>query len=311
MMQHCTVCGNRLEACLPEVTDPVSGELFAVWTCSFCGLGQTIPPPDDVGRYYGAVYYGNRHSFTASFCLRRRLRLVARAVGKKPGAALLDVGCGDGSFLLAAREAGWQVSGVEIHPEPARAAGLTVETALDQLPKTARFDCITLWHSLEHFCDVRVTLHELSKRLTAGGRLIVAVPDNSGWQARLFRRHWLHLDVPRHLFHFDRRSLSFALTQAGFQPEQFWHQELEYDWLGWSQSWMNCFFPIPNFFFHELAGKPVPTSRRMKVRGWVTGLVLTALTLPAQLAGTLFQRGGTLIIASALSGGGSNQTRSL
>ncbi len=68
------------------------------------------------------------------------------------------VGCGDSSFLLAARRAGWNVMGTEINPYPARAVGLDVRHTLDQIDHTERFDCVTLWHSLEHMRDIKSTL---------------------------------------------------------------------------------------------------------------------------------------------------------
>jgi SAM-dependent methyltransferase len=305
MKPNCTVCGGATSLFLPEVTDPVTSERFAVWKCAACGVGGTVPQPGDLSRYYGAVYYGNRHSFTARHCIRRRLRRTAAVAGAPAGRRLLDVGCGDGSFLLAARAAGWSVTGVEIHPEPARAAGLEVVTELGQLPPEVRFDCITLWHSLEHFRDVRGALAELTQRLVPGGRLLIAVPDVGSIPARLFGRHWLHLDVPRHLYHFDTAALRNALKQVGLTVERRWGSELEYDLLGWSQSWMNAFFPVPNLFFNCLVGRPGAVHPDMRRAAWMLGILLTALCLPPALLATWLGRGGTCLVAArrAESGG--------
>jgi len=51
-----------------------------------------------------------------------------------------------------------------------------------------------------------------------GGRIIVAVPNLASWAARLFKRDWSALDLPRHLYHFMPSNLLPLLTAAGFRP---------------------------------------------------------------------------------------------
>ena len=116
-------------------------------------------------------------------------------------ARLLDVGCGDGSFLLAAQREGWEVAGVEINPEPARRAGLHIVEAIPQAHQAGPFDCITLWHSLEHMPDINAMMQQLRKLLNRDGTVIIAVPNNNSLQAKVFGKDWLALDVPRHLYH--------------------------------------------------------------------------------------------------------------
>jgi len=297
MHQTCHACGGSLVPRFSSTLDPVTRESFAIHTCAGCGFGHTVPQPESLGRYYGDTYHGNRHGLTARFCTGRRLGFVAAAMEGQTGSGrrLLDVGCGDGSFLLAARSAGWEVTGTEMNPALARRAGLDVREGFESLTDCAPFDCVTLWHSLEHMRDIRATLVHVSGLLKPDGRLIVAVPDNGGFQARVFRQRWLHLDVPRHLYHFTDRSLTICLERAGFSVQRRWHQELEYDLLGWSQSALNWLFPCPNLFFCQLTGKPVQAGLLCKAASYVSGLLLTALALPAVALGTRFGRGGTLV----------------
>ena len=157
--------------------------------------------------------------------------------------------------MIAARNLGWEVSGTEINPDLARAAGLNVGKSVDSLSCFGEFDCITMWHSLEHLVDIKSTLSQISKRLKPNGKLMIAVPDNGGLQAKFFKYKWLLLDFPRHRYHFDEDSLSFSLKDAGFTVQHQWHQEIEYDLMGWSQSALNCFFSIPNNFLDILMRK--------------------------------------------------------
>jgi len=211
------------------------------------------------------------------------------------GKRLLDIGCGDGSFLLAAREAGWDVVGTELNPVPGRDAGLEVMESLDLVPPAVKFDCITMWHTLEHMRDIRNVMSNLARLLAPGGKLIVAVPDSGGLQATIFGPKWLHADVPRHLYHFDAKALLHCLGTSGFSVRKIWHQEFEYDLLGWSQSALNLLMSPPNVFFDSLRGGEGKAGRFTRYYGFTIGTLLSALSLPVLAMGTLLGRGGTLI----------------
>jgi SAM-dependent methyltransferase len=280
---------------LREVEDPQTRRKFSLLRCGGCGLGQTDPIPGDLAPYY-AEYHGGRHGATARLCLRRRMRLL-RAAAPRAG-RLLDLGCGDGSFLLQAREEGWQVRGTEFSPQLARGRGLDVAESLDELGGNELFDCITLWHSFEHLRDPLCTMRRLRELLAPGGALLLAVPDSGGLQARLFGRYWLHLDVPRHLFHYTRRSLSALLQSAGFEARWWRHQEFEYDLLGWPQSALNALTPAPNLFFQLLMGRSPACGSAEKFFHYAAGGALTLLSLPLVPLGSLIGRGGTLLVAA-------------
>lgn len=293
----CSLCGGRRLPALNDVADSLTGERFAIHRCLVCGVGQTVPVPDDLSRYYQG-YHGNRHGVTAGYCVWRRLRLLRRIAGEGGGRRLLDVGCGDGGFLLAAQRSGWQVAGTEIEPRRAASRGLDVRCDVGDFEAHERCECVTFWHSLEHLRRPADALRFVYERLRPGGSVIIAVPDAGGWQARVFGRHWLHLDVPRHLFHFDRRSLRRMLETTGFALVGSWHQEIEYDLIGWSQSALNAAAMEPNIFFNTIIHKPVRSSRFVKAVHLAAGSLLTAAAVPLALASSAAGRGGTLIAAA-------------
>jgi 2-polyprenyl-3-methyl-5-hydroxy-6-metoxy-1,4-benzoquinol methylase len=295
---HCNVCGTALTVRYQEVRDPLSGTMFSILGCKDCGLGHTCPQPDDLAPFYDQTYYGNRHSFTADYCVSRRLRFLRSLGLSSAGKKLLDVGCGEGSFLCAARDAGWDVAGTEINAGPARELGLDVRESVAEIRDLAPFDCITLWHSLEHLRNPMGSIAELMKLMKEDGVMLIAVPDASGIQAIWSGRHWLHLDVPRHLHHFSLISLRRLLENNGLDVRQSWHQEFEYDLLGWSQSALNKLVAIPNVFFDQLTGKPNHASRLQVWFSWIGGFLFSALAVPLIALGTLARRGGTLIVAA-------------
>ncbi|MBI4509385.1 MAG: class I SAM-dependent methyltransferase [Deltaproteobacteria bacterium] len=289
----CNACGGDLARRFEDVRDPQTLELFSIALCGSCGLGHTSPQPADLSRYYGPAYHGGRHGFTAKYCAWRRVRWLSSQVTSK--GTLLDVGCGDGTFLLQAQAKGWHVVGTEMNPKVARAQGLDVGETLDDVAALGPFQAITLWHSLEHMRDPRGTLERVRHLLSPGGRIVVAVPNAQGWQARVFGAGWFHLDVPRHLYHFSERALDSLFGTVGLRVTKKWHHEVEIDLMGWSQSALNRTSSVPNVFFHSLTGRPTRVGRAWEAASFVVGGALSALAIPASAGSAWLGQGATLI----------------
>jgi SAM-dependent methyltransferase len=289
----CEICNNRLAVRFPEVRDPQTGELFRILQCAGCGLGHTAPQPEDLGRYYGSTYHGGRHGVTDRMCVERRLRFVRSVV--QP-ASVLDFGCGDGGFLVAASAEGWGATGVEMKPEHARFKGLKV---VDRIEDTAGpFDLITLWHSLEHVRSPQQVLGTLSARLARRGRMIVAVPNLDSNQARFFGAKWFHLDVPRHLFHFTPRALERLFHIHGLKVVQKWNLETEIDLFGWIQSILNVMMANPNVLFDTLTRRDNPHKTWEIAGSLVLGTLAAVVTAPLVPLSAGASRGAVIIFAA-------------
>jgi len=100
--------------------------------------------------------------------------------------------------------------------------------------------------------------------------------------------------------HFDSKALLHCLGAAGFSAHQKWHQEFEYDLLGWSQSTLNFIMPYPNVYFDCLTGKGKGYGKLITAYGCFVGSFLTLLSLPAVALGTLSGQGGTLVVVASL-----------
>ncbi len=82
----------------------------------------------------------------------------------------------------------------------------------------ASFDAVTFFEVVEHLHDPLGDLRHAHSLLKPGGAVFVKVPNLDALQARLFGPWWYALQVPRHLYHFTRASLSRLLGKASFGP---------------------------------------------------------------------------------------------
>ncbi|WP_130617783.1 class I SAM-dependent methyltransferase [Dyella amyloliquefaciens] len=151
--------------------------------------------------------------------LRQQLDYFYRHLPGRPG-RLLDVGCGNGVFLLRARDAGWQVQGLEPDPaaaSAARAAGLdVVEGTLDTFQAPGSFDAVTSSHVIEHVHDPRDFVRKMFALLRVGGFAWLATPNAQGLGHQRYGRAWRGLEPPRHMTVLTPSVLRALLQEAGF-----------------------------------------------------------------------------------------------
>lgn len=148
------------------------------------------------------------------------------------GARVLDIGCGNGSFLWQMRSLGWEVCGVEPDPQSAahaRASGLDVRDGLLQQHSWPdhHFEAVTMNHVIEHLHDPLDTVRRCWKLLKSGGWIKVTTPNFASWGHQRFGADWLPLDPPRHLVLFTDNSLRQALVACGFAVSRPPHPSLK------------------------------------------------------------------------------------
>ena len=256
----CGLCdATGASVCLEDVADYVTGVTFDIRRCRQCGLAWTDPPPSSVEGFYPPFY--RKYKSWWLWALRGIYTLRVRAWAKRlpGGRRVLDVGCGGGWMLSAMRDRGWRVIGSEISISTARSAAEENQVAvfvgeLDALHSSAQFDFIILFQVLEHVSDPFTVLRRCADLLSKGGAIVVVVPNFSSWQARFFGRSWLHLDVPRHQYHFSPHTLRYAMEKAGLQVVRTRFASLEHDPYGWVQSALNSIGFKKNLMMKFLMG---------------------------------------------------------
>src|ERR1700692_553808 len=176
-------------ACAKSTADAVIERYgnYELFRCGACDLQFWEPRVMPDARWYEQMYGG------------RDEKLMPLEPGHKyflgdtlaPGRGeLLDIGCGTGNFLAAARDAGYSVSGIELDRNAARFAkdqlslprvlGLTISEFAERYPDD-KFDVVTFFEVLEHQAAPAEFVEKVKTCLRPGGYIALSVPNRERW----------------------------------------------------------------------------------------------------------------------------------
>src|SRR5512137_1966505 len=176
---------------------------WTVFKCGGCGLGVLDPRPDreELGRLYEKEYFDSQYREglrPGSPEMQRRISQEDHRIRffrkfKRRG-LVVDIGCGMGYFLYAARQAGYDVTGVDISDHAASYVRevLNIPMRIGHIEKVARW-------------------------LKPDGLLVIDVPNYEGTDAQKTWRDWVGWQLPYHFYHFTPATLALLLSQHGFE----------------------------------------------------------------------------------------------
>lgn len=207
---------------------------FKVVKCSGCGLVYVNPRPviEDIWMYYPETFMvrsrivdGDMSDFKMHGKSWKEIMgaVAAPILRHRTTGKVLDVGSGDGLFLAFMKSVGWDAYGVEPRKEAAAASekqfGIKVfQGLLHEAPfKKFSFDVITLNNVFEHVHEPVKLLNETCAFLKQDGLLVIDVPNFNALESRIFRDRWVALDLPRHLYHYTRETITKMLVKGGLE----------------------------------------------------------------------------------------------
>jgi len=276
----CHVCGGARFYYLFSAAD------YRVVQCDDCGLVFLNPQPSDaeLARIYSADYFLGSNTATSSQAVREikqataRLYLseISRYCGSDSG-RVLEVGCGDGDFLVIAQAAGWCVTGVEYSAtacEKARQRLKNGEIFCGELQsarlEAEQFDLCVISDVIEHVRSPMDFLKEIHRVLKPGGALFIATPSLGSWSARLMRQKWMEFKA-EHLTYFDPQTLQTALFKSNFRDvivEPGWKMlNFDYVKMHFERFPVPVVTPVLNFMARILPQKMRHQHRRIVASG--------------------------------------------
>ena len=233
ILTNCPICDStEFDHIITSNDYTVSQNPFNIVGCMQCSFRFTNPRPtnDNLPEFYKSINYishsntkkgfvSQAYHLVRRYTLNQKLKLLKSnvAVGN-----LLDYGCGTGMFLKETNSKGWNSFGVEPDEGARELSNSNKKLAFENKQELNAFDplitfnAITLWHVLEHVTDLPETLNFFKQKLNPNGALIIAVPNYNSYDAKHYKAHWAAYDLPRHLYHFEAKTISQLLAKYGF-----------------------------------------------------------------------------------------------
>jgi 2-polyprenyl-3-methyl-5-hydroxy-6-metoxy-1,4-benzoquinol methylase len=214
--------------------------------------------------YKGAAAWGKFSSFVESSQRKldlKRVDFVASVTKSKADFNILDVGCGNPSFLdLVQKKLNAKCTGIDFSDNGWKNSSYDkielIKTAFAAYEPTHFFDVITLWHYLEHDYHLHQTVEKLYKCLNPGGKLIIEVPDYKSISAKTQKQFWQGWHSPRHLALFSEKGFHTLFTNDKWKITKhlrfgtldaftlWWLGKMEQKKINWSDSMEREFWPL-------------------------------------------------------------------
>lgn len=223
----CPICNKEDISTLLHTKDySLTGEDFQIIQCANCTLEYTDPAPskEAIAPYYNFPSYishtdtkeglvNKMYHKVRNHTLTQKTNWVQSLFTGHKG-QLLEVGAGTGAFADSMSKKGWKVTALE--PDASSRQKALDNYNLNILPieelfhlEPAKYEVITLWHVLEHVHDLNAYMKIFHSLLKPNGRLIIAVPNYTSYDAGYYKKYWAAYDVPRHLYHFSPLSMHY------------------------------------------------------------------------------------------------------
>ena len=156
-----------------------------------------------------------KHIYRAGKNALKRLKAIESIL--EPNSKILDAGCSSGEFVYLAKARGFDPKGLEANISYSdfakQALGIDVtNAAFSEFSSETTFDCITLFHVLEHLEHPKRDLLHLASHLREGGHIVIEVP-NIVYKDMALKHKW----HPGHLYSYTTQSLAALFELMGFE----------------------------------------------------------------------------------------------
>lgn len=251
-----------------------SKELFNFDQCANCQLVFLNPRVnlDNLKNYYTSHYLPYRGSEAWGKYSKlvegsqkkldlKRVKRVKEMCSISPKSLILDVGCGNPSFLKACQqELNCKTMGIDFSDEGWKEQstlfkGLDLQVAeIKDLSLNLKPDIITMWHYLEHDYTPLENLTYLKSIAKPSTTLIIEIPNFDSISRKKYNENWSGWHTPRHTSLFSPDNIKLLLDKSGWNVSQlltygtlnpyllFWMSEIEQKGIQWNKNMENEFW---------------------------------------------------------------------
>jgi len=222
----CALCGGETRYHLDKAG--ADGKIWHIVRCKSCTAWQIFPLPSNaelVALYQNEYFKKRSDRGYADYTSEKIRRSVISTLEKNlhdlqffsweqqlATRRLLEVGCAAGHAVGYFTARGWQALGIDVAREMVEAGrlqGYNLQCA-DFLTwdfHGEQFELITHWATLEHLPDAEKFLRRMASLLAPDGKIYLSTC-NTGYFARRYGSSWRYLNVPEHVFYFNKKSLA-------------------------------------------------------------------------------------------------------
>jgi len=275
-LQNCPICNASSIASFIKTTAQMhsSKELFNFDQCANCQLVFLNPRVnlDNLKNYYTSYYLPYRGSEAWGKYRKlvegsqkkldlKRVKRVKEMCSVSPKSLMLDVGCGNPSFLKACqKELNCKTLGIDFSDEGWKEQstlfkGLDLQVAeIKDLSLNLKPDIITMWHYLEHDYTPLENLTYLKSIAKPSTTLIIEIPNFDSIGRKKYNENWAGWHTPRHTSLFSPDNIKLLLDKSGWNVSQlltygtlnpyllFWMSEIEQKGIQWNKNMENEFW---------------------------------------------------------------------
>ena len=225
----CSLCHS---SALRLIHDQRNSRYFPrrIYRCSRCGYAFVHPMPtrEQLDKLYSDPEYLNTR-VSADENRRVNIGQIERAGSRldwlsryiKKG-KILDVGCGNGEFILKAGERGFEVYGLEVSTAAAEAVRSLTGAVIftddpEQLHRSGlQFDLVTMWDVIEHVIDPHRFIGTCVSLLAENGLIVVSTPNQRNYHGVIHGDKWKgYREGEEHLHFFNKETLGMLMGSAG------------------------------------------------------------------------------------------------
>lgn len=266
-MKECLICGETEWRHLFSIND-IFNEQYNFGRCLSCAVFSLNPFPNNhqLAQAYDESYYGyGKDKFNPlvekviDWFRSQNAKRFAHNLASN--ARVLDVGCGNGSFLNALGTCGnFELHGIEPPGKSGDRAAIISSLNLHRgyLEKETfssnYFDAIVLTHVFEHLPNPLESIQIITDISKSGAILQIEIPNISSWQYSVFKSKWFHLDPPRHLNMFPPSVLIKELESCNWQLKKKSYFSPQFSSFGAQQSILNNLLRKRDVLYEHLKG---------------------------------------------------------